>query len=48
VDTRQPGGGDPFAGLDAHGREELATLYRLGLPRGAEHMIAAPMGRFWT
>ena len=33
VDAMWPGGsGDPFAGLDGHQREELALLYRLGLP----------------
>ncbi len=43
-----PGGsGDPFAGLDTHQREELATLYRLGYPRGDELMIAQPMGQIW-
>jgi hypothetical protein len=48
VDAMRPGGdGDPFAGLDTHEREELATLYRLGFPRGDEHMIAAPMGQIW-
>jgi hypothetical protein len=48
VDAMRPGGGgDPFRGLDAHEREELAMLYRLGFPRGSEHMIAAPMGQIW-
>ncbi len=48
VDAMRPGGsGDPFAGLDSHEREELATLYRLGFPQGDEHMIAAPMGQIW-
>jgi hypothetical protein len=40
VDATAPGGsGDPFAGLGVDGREALATLYRLGFPRGAEPMI---------
>jgi hypothetical protein len=48
VDAMWPGGsGDPFAGLDTHQREELATLYRLGYPRGDEFMIAQPMGQMW-
>jgi hypothetical protein len=48
IDAMQPGGsGDPFAGLGSHEREELATLYRLGFPRGDEYMIAAPMGQIW-
>ncbi|MDB5685454.1 MAG: hypothetical protein JWR77_43 [Rhizorhabdus sp.] len=48
VDAMWPGGsGDPFAGLDSHQREELATLYRLGYPRGDEAMIAQPMGQAW-
>jgi hypothetical protein len=48
VDAMSPGGsGDPFAGLDTHQREELATLYRLGYPRGDELMIAQPMGQIW-
>ena len=33
VDAMAPGGsGDPFAGLDTHQREELASLYRQGYP----------------
>lgn len=48
VDAMWPGGtGDPFAGLGTHQREELATLYRLGYPRGDEFMIAQPMGQMW-
>ncbi|HMC39394.1 MAG TPA: hypothetical protein VKI19_07005 [Acidimicrobiales bacterium] len=48
IDAMLPGGsGDPFAGLTAHQREELATLYRLGYPRGDEYMIAQPMGQIW-
>jgi hypothetical protein len=48
VDAMWPGGsGDPFAALDTHQREELATLYRLGYPRGDEYMIAQPMGQMW-
>ena len=40
-----PGGsGDPFAGLTTHEREELASLYRLGYPRGDEFMIAPADG----
>jgi len=48
VDAMWPGGsGDPFAGLDTHQREELATLYRIGYPRGDESFIAQPMGQMW-
>jgi hypothetical protein len=48
IDAMLPGGsGDPFAGLTSHQREELATLYRLGYPRGDEYMIAQPMGQIW-
>lgn len=48
IDAMLPGGsGDPFAGLDTHQREELATLYRLGYPRGDEFMIYQPMGQIW-
>ena len=48
IDAMAPGGsGDPFAGLDTHQRQELATLYRLGYPRGDEFMIAQPMGQIW-
>ncbi|HEY3941632.1 MAG TPA: hypothetical protein VGL60_04035 [Acidimicrobiales bacterium] len=48
VDAMSPGGSaDPFGGLDAHQREELAALYRLGYPRGDEEMIAQPMGQIW-
>jgi hypothetical protein len=48
IDAMAPGGsGDPFAGLDTHQREELATLYRLGYPRGDEWVIAQPTGTIW-
>jgi hypothetical protein len=48
IDAMAPGGScDPFAGLDTHRREELASLYRQGFPRGDEHMIAEPMGQIW-
>jgi hypothetical protein len=48
IDATAPGGsGDPFAGLNTHQREELATLYRLGYPRGDEFMIAHQMGQIW-
>jgi hypothetical protein len=48
VDAMAPGGsGDPFAGLDTHQRDELATLYRLGYPRGDEWVIAQPRGQIW-
>jgi hypothetical protein len=48
IDAMQPGGsGNPFGGLSAHEREELANLYRLGYPRGDEFMIAKPMGQIW-
>jgi len=48
IDAMLPGGsGDPFAGLNTHQREELATMYRLGYPRGDEFMIAQPMGQIW-
>jgi hypothetical protein len=47
IDAMQPGGGDPYAGLSAHQREELANLYRLGFPRGDEFMISQPMGQMW-
>jgi Tannase and feruloyl esterase len=48
IDAMQPGGsGDPFEGLDSHVREELASLYRQGFPRGDEFMIATPMGQIW-
>lgn len=46
IDAVEPGGsGDPFATLNSAEREALATLYRLGFPRGAEFMIAQPMGQ---
>jgi hypothetical protein len=48
IDATQPGGsGNPFQGLTNHEREELASLYRLGYPRGDEFMIANPMGQMW-
>ncbi|KJS04085.1 MAG: hypothetical protein VR73_15460 [Gammaproteobacteria bacterium BRH_c0] len=47
IDAMQPGGGDPYASLTAHQREELANLYRLGYPRGDEFMISQPMGQMW-
>ena len=48
IDAMQPGGsGNPFDGLDTHQREELASLYRQGFPRGDEFMIATPMGQIW-
>ena len=48
IDAMQPGGsGNPFAGLDAHEREELASLYRQGFPFGDEFMIFNPMGQIW-
>src|SRR3546814_20546129 len=46
IDATEPGGsGNPFEGLNAYEREALADLYRLGFPRGAEYMIAQPMGQ---
>ena len=40
VDATAPGGsGDPFGGLTAEQRVTLATLYKLGFPRGAEDQI---------
>jgi hypothetical protein len=47
IDAMQPGGGDPYADLSVHQREELANLYRLGFPRGDEFMISQPMGQMW-
>lgn len=48
VDAMSPGGsGDPFTGLTTHEREELASLYRQGFPRGDEFMINEPMGQIW-
>jgi hypothetical protein len=48
VDAMWPGGsGDPFTGLNTHQRDELASLYRLGYPRGDEFSIAEPMGQMW-
>src|SRR3546814_10746210 len=46
IDATEPGGsGNPFEELNAYEREALADLYRLGFPRGAEYMIAQPMGQ---
>ncbi|MDO8363357.1 MAG: tannase/feruloyl esterase family alpha/beta hydrolase [Actinomycetota bacterium] len=48
VDAMSPGGsGNPFEGLDTHQREELASLYRQGFPRGDERMIGEQMGQIW-
>ncbi len=48
IDAVSPGGGgDPFAGLDTHQREELANLYRTGFPRGDEWVIGQPSGVIW-
>jgi hypothetical protein len=48
VDAMAPGGsGDPSAGLSTHQREELASLYRQGYPRGDERMIGDQMGQIW-
>jgi len=48
IDAMQPGGsGDPFEGLESHVRDEFASLYRQGFPRGDEFMIATPMGQIW-
>jgi hypothetical protein len=48
ADRMAPGGsGDPFEGLTTHEREELASLYRMGYPRGGEFMISEPMGQMW-
>jgi hypothetical protein len=48
IDSMQPGGsGDPFAGLNSHEREELASLYKQGFPFGDEFMIFTPMGQIW-
>lgn len=48
IDAMAPGGsGNPFEGLSVHERDELENLYRLGFPRGDEHMIAEPMGQMW-
>ncbi len=48
VDAMSPGGsGDPYEGLSTHEREELASLYRQGFPRGDEFMINEPMGQIW-
>src|SRR3546814_17435625 len=43
--TEQGGSGNPFEGLNAYERDTLADLYRLGIPRGADYMIAQPMGQ---
>ncbi len=48
VDAMAPGGsGNPFEGLTTHEREELASLYRQGFPRGDEKMIGEQMGQIW-
>jgi hypothetical protein len=48
VDAMAPGGtGEPYAGLDTHEREELASLYRQGFPRHDEFMIGEQMGQIW-
>jgi hypothetical protein len=48
IDAMAPGGsGDPFATLNTYQREELASLYRQGYPRGDEFMIGQPMGQTW-
>ncbi len=48
IDAMQPGGsGDPFAGLNSHERDELASLYSQGFPFGDEFMIFSPMGQIW-
>ncbi|WP_261555283.1 PKD domain-containing protein [Frankia tisae] len=48
ADRMAPGGsGNPFEGLGTHEREELASLYRQGFPRGNEFMISEPMGQMW-
>jgi Tannase and feruloyl esterase len=48
IDAMAPGGsGNPFTTLSTHQREELASLYRQGYPRGDEFMIGQPMGQTW-
>ena len=48
TDAMAPGGdGNPFKGLNSHQREELASLYQLGFPRGDEYMIGEPLGQMW-
>jgi hypothetical protein len=48
ADAVAPGGsGDPFAGLTTHQRDELASLYRQGFPRGDEFIIGEPFGQMW-
>jgi hypothetical protein len=48
VDAMAAGGsGNPFEGLNTHQREELASLYRQGFPRGDEYMIGEQMGQIW-
>jgi hypothetical protein len=48
ADAVAPGGsGNPYDGLTTHQREELATLYRLGFPRGDEFIIGEPFGQIW-
>jgi hypothetical protein len=44
IDAIEAGGsGNPFASLDAAQRDALATLYRYGYPRGAEHTLLSSM-----
>ncbi|MCU1343950.1 MAG: hypothetical protein JWL70_216 [Acidimicrobiia bacterium] len=48
ADAMAPGGsGNPFEGLTSHQREELASLYRQGFPRGDEFIIGEPFGQVW-
>jgi hypothetical protein len=48
IDAVSPGGsGDPYTGLDTHQREELATMYRIGYPRGDEWVVSQPSGIIW-
>jgi hypothetical protein len=48
VDAIAPGGsGNPYDGLSTHQREELASLYRQGFPKGDEFVISQPFGQIW-
>jgi hypothetical protein len=48
VDAVAPGGsGNPYEGLTSHQRDELASLYRQGFPRGDEFVISQPFGQIW-
>jgi len=48
ADAMAPGGsGDPYAGLNTHQRQELASLYRQGFPMGDEFIISQPFGQIW-